>query len=59
VPASPSDFTTAIYKRALGRVPTPNELNSSIELIGSPVQRQGVEDLLWAVAMLPEFQVIY
>ncbi len=59
LPASPADFTTAVYQRALGRTPTVKELNSSIELIGSPVQKQGVEDLLWAVAMLPEFQVIY
>ncbi len=58
LPASPAQFTTAIYKRALGRAPTKGELNTSMELIGSPVQRQGVEDLLWAMAMLPEFQVI-
>ncbi|MDB6041410.1 MAG: hypothetical protein JWM99_5251 [Verrucomicrobiales bacterium] len=58
LPSAPAQFTTAVYKRALGRVPTKRELNSSMELIGSPVQRQGVEDLLWAMAMLPEFQVI-
>jgi hypothetical protein len=58
LPPSPAQFTSALYKRALGRAPTKSELNSSMELIGSPVQRQGVEDLLWAMAMLPEFQVI-
>ena len=29
------------------------------ELLGEPVQREQVEDLLWSMAMLPEFQLIY
>ena len=28
------------------------------ELLGSPPTQQGVEDLLWVVMMLPEFQII-
>ena len=29
------------------------------EMVGEPARREGVEDLLWAVVMLPEFQLIY
>jgi hypothetical protein len=28
-------------------------------LIGAPARAEGVEDLLWVLAMLPEFQLIY
>jgi len=28
-------------------------------LVGQPAQQAGVEDLLWTVTMLPEFQLIY
>jgi hypothetical protein len=29
------------------------------ELVGEPASAAGVADLLWAVAMLPEFQLVY
>ena len=29
------------------------------EVVGQPARPAGVEDLLWALAMLPEFQLIY
>ena len=29
------------------------------ELVGEPPQQAGLEDLLWGLAMLPEFQLIY
>jgi hypothetical protein len=49
----------AIYEKALGREPTSSELMLGHELTGQPAQPAGVEDLLWAVTMLPEFQLIY
>jgi hypothetical protein len=48
-----------IYLRALGRRPTPAERRLSVDLVGTRPRREGVEDLLWSVAMLPEFQLIY
>ena len=48
-----------LYESALSRPPTPTQ--SAIprkELLGSPPTQQGVEDLLWVVMMLPEFQII-
>jgi hypothetical protein len=49
----------SLYLRALGRPPTPDERQAAVALIGSPVRKEGVEDLLWAFLMLPEFQLIY
>jgi mono/diheme cytochrome c family protein len=54
-----SELVTDLYKKAFGREPTPQELTLSKEMLGSPVKPEGVEDLLWAMAMLPEFQLIY
>jgi hypothetical protein len=47
-----------LYLAAFGRKPTEEERTVALELIGSPIDSAGVEDLLWIVAMLPEFQLI-
>ena len=47
------------YNKAVGRKPTAEEIKLAEEVIGKEPQKEGVEDLLWAVAMLPEFQLIY
>jgi hypothetical protein len=49
----------ALYERALGRKPTAPELQLAQNIVGKPVQPAGVEDLLWSITMLPEFQLIY
>jgi hypothetical protein len=56
---SSDEFVRDLFVKSLGRKPTTKELKLGTELIGSPVQQEGVEDLLWSVAMLPEFQLIY
>lgn len=48
-----------IYLHALSRPPTDAELEAALELVGSPPRPEGIEDLLWAVFMLPEFQLIH
>lgn len=48
-----------IYGKALGRKPTAAEIKLAEELVGKPANKEGVEDLLWATTMLPEFQLIY
>jgi len=48
-----------VYERALGRKPTEPELQLAKNIVGNPAKPAGVEDLLWAVTMLPEFQLIY
>jgi len=56
---SNSDLISALYEKALGRKPTRVELRLARGMVGRPVQPTGVEDLLWVLAMLPEFQLIY
>jgi hypothetical protein len=57
--ASGPQLIDGIYLKALGRQPTAGERTAATELLGSPVTREGVEDLLWVLFMLPEFQLIY
>lgn len=47
-----------LYRFALSRPPTSDERATAIELLHSPPTQDGVEDLLWAIMMLPEFQII-
>ena len=47
-----------VFVQALGRTPTRKEREASLELVGDKPSKEGVEDLLWSVAMLPEFQFI-
>src|SRR6185312_1873264 len=59
MPKSSRELITGLYERALSRKPSRDELRTAEELVGAPVKNEGVEDLLWAMAMLPEFQLIY
>ena len=47
------------YQKALGRKPTRTEARLAASLVGQPARKTGVEDLLWGLTMLPEFQLIY
>jgi mono/diheme cytochrome c family protein len=55
----PETLARQLWMRALGREPTRAELRLARERLGNPVQPEGLEDLFWAVLMLPEFQLIY
>jgi len=59
LPTAKGDLISVLYEKALGRKPTGPELQLAREVVGQPIQPAGVEDLLWSVAMLPEFQLIY
>jgi hypothetical protein len=47
-----------LYESALSRPSTPEGQSVAIEVLGSPTTSQGIEDLLWMVMMLPEFQIV-
>ncbi|MFT5413474.1 MAG: hypothetical protein ACI9NC_006229, partial [Verrucomicrobiales bacterium] len=49
----------ALFANALGRTPSEKEKQSAQEVLGSPATAQGIEDLLWMLAMHPEFQLIH
>lgn len=56
--ASADELIDWLFVHALSRKPTGAEREVARELSGSPPTSQGVEDLLWAVVMVPEFQLI-
>lgn len=47
-----------LFRFALSRPPTTEELATAREAVGDKITAQGVEDLLWCIAMLPEFQFV-
>lgn len=52
------DFITPLYRQALSRDPTSAEVVTAKEILGTTPTQSSLEDLLWAVCMLPEFQVV-
>ncbi len=48
-----------LFLQGVSRPPSATELQLASELVGSTPSREGVEDFLWSLAMLPEFQLNY
>jgi hypothetical protein len=55
----PDAIVRAVFTRALGRRPTAQELRLARDLLGEAPSLSAVEDLLWSLVMLPEFQLIH
>jgi hypothetical protein len=53
-------LTTRLYWHALARDATPQERRLATELLSATgrLSSDGLADLLWCIAMLPEFQLI-
>ncbi len=51
-------LVTGVFQRALGRPPTSRERALCLQALGRTATIGGIEDLLWSVVMLPEFQFI-
>jgi len=47
-----------LYLAALSRPPTENELDLLRPVLAKPVSAQALEDVLWALCMTPEFQLV-
>jgi mono/diheme cytochrome c family protein len=56
--ATAEQLIERLYLRALCRRPTSAELVAGREVLGASVSPESLADLLWAVFMLPEFQMI-
>jgi hypothetical protein len=54
----PTAIVDWLFQYCLSRPPSVDERATAKELLDSPSKQNGVEDLLWAVFMLPEFQII-
>lgn len=51
-------FVVRLYQYALSRDPTSDERAEALQILGASPQDSQVEDLLWIVMMLPEFQLV-
>ena len=47
-----------VYRLALTREPTDKELAIATKMVGDPIDEQGIQDLMWAICMMPEFQYV-
>ena len=61
---TPKDVAERVFRYALGRSPSAEELDVSESALldkahPREVSAEGLADLLWAVMMKPEFQLIY
>lgn len=57
-PRSSEELVRWLYVSALCREPTGRELDLAVEYLGATPAPSAVEDVLWAVIMLPEFQLV-
>jgi uncharacterized membrane protein len=48
-----------LYKTSLGRYPEKSELSAANKMLGSTPNEENIQDLMWAIVLLPEFQLIY
>ncbi|WP_197734210.1 hypothetical protein [Sphingobacterium daejeonense] len=48
----------AIYSQSLGRKPSQKEFEIAKKLMGNKMEEESVQELLWAIVLLPEFQFI-
>jgi hypothetical protein len=52
------EFVDWLFELSLSRTPTADERQIALEMVGEKLSPRGVEDLLWAVIMLPEYQFV-
>ncbi len=56
--ADPGVITDSLYLALLSREPTTDERAFAVESLGAQATPQGVQDLLWAILLQPEFQLV-
>lgn len=56
---SPQQFVTWLYRFALSRDPSEAELATLVDSLGPEMSTEAMEDVLWVVFMLPEFQLVH
>ncbi|WP_439585261.1 DUF1549 domain-containing protein [Dyadobacter bucti] len=52
-------LVTGLYRQALGRAPVPKEIAAARKILGAKPSEESIQDLVWAIALIPEFQLIY
>lgn len=55
----PEPLVTALYRNMLGRKPNNEEKTIAVKALGPKPDTSQVQDLIWAMTVHPEFQLIY
>jgi hypothetical protein len=55
---APPAVVETVFMRALGREPRPAEKSLALNVLGRKPSSAAIEDVLWGVVMLPEFQLV-
>jgi len=55
---NPDQLIQAVYSQSLGRKASEKEFSIAKKLLGNKVEEDAVQELLWAIVLLPEFQFI-
>jgi hypothetical protein len=53
------ELVKTLYREALGRDPSAKELSISLGMLGKNPSSENIQDLFWAVLLLPEFQLVF
>lgn len=48
----------ALFRNIYGRAPSGDEKKLAVEMLGGKVEEAGIQDLVWAMMLSPEFQLI-
>ena len=59
VEVSPVEIVNELYKISLGRYPEKAEMKAATDILGTLPNQENIQDLIWAIVLLPEFQLIY
>ena len=57
--SEPDALVSAVYQHSLGRDASTREIQKATQFLGDTPGKERIQDLLWAVVLLPEFQLIY
>ena len=55
----PSKLVTELYRRTIGRQPSKDEATIALNVLGPKPNQENIQDLMWAMTIHPEFQLIY
>lgn len=56
--AQPEKFVENLYLSTLSRSPSADERTAALEVLGAKPDEQSIQDLIWAIVMQPEFQLV-
>ena len=53
------EIINELYKVSLGRYPEKSEIKAATDILGTLPNEENIQDLIWTIVLLPEFQLIY